>query len=213
VVRSSAASDVYKRQELLHIDNFYINDIVDINTFKTLPNERVKIVLPSIKKVDKIKNIEKSPINIGDRLLQEIIPNNNTFLRAFITCHYWNSNILYDHTIRNLGYFSELQTKLINILKSKIIDYLIETNTDKDTIIEYNKNIYNTDMIFEITTLSILFPKLHIVIYNEVNHVMYSYLNGIRSKYKDRTNDDILIQCFFNKNTNVPYRITSILFV
>ena len=149
-----------KSKELLSIDNYFVSDIVDQNKFTTRKNQKIiksdiinvnKILseifgednIPKIgkRKMSKIgksineENIENPLEKLGNMYIQNIIPNNNTIIRAFSNQYYWISNTLYDIDFRNLGYYNNLQTDLTNYFKSNIIDFLKDIS-NKDYIKE-----------------------------------------------------------------------------
>jgi hypothetical protein len=151
-----------KSKELLSQDNYYVSDIVDLENFTIRKNEEIiKSDIPNINKIlsqifgeDNIPIIgkrkfyktgksinednEENPIEKFAKLFnQVIIPNNNTYLRAFSNCYYWINNNLYENDIRNLGYYSDLQTDLANYFRGNIIDFLIDKSNSSyiDTIL------------------------------------------------------------------------------
>jgi len=87
-----------------------------------------------------IEENEIPVIRMKDYYLQEIIFNNDTIIRAYINVYYWLNNPLYDNNIRNLGYYSNLQSQLTNLFKATIIDFIIQrlntihNNTQSDEI-------------------------------------------------------------------------------
>ena len=87
-----------------------------------------------------IEENEIPVIRMKDYYLQEIIFNNDTIIRAYINVYYWLNNPLYDNNIRNLGYYSNLQSQITNLFKATIIDFIIQrlntihNNTHSDEI-------------------------------------------------------------------------------
>jgi hypothetical protein len=155
-------SDEMKSKELLKEDNYFISDIVDQNNYIIRKNEKIiKSNNPDIEKIltqyfgnipfsknkkgifKNIKtlneNILENPLEeIGDYKIQNIIMNNYSIIRAFVNSYYWKSNDLKTDELRNLKFYSELQTNLTNYFIGKIIDF-INNNTNK----EYLQNTFS----------------------------------------------------------------------
>jgi len=155
-------SDEMKSKELLKEDNYFISDIVDRNNYIIRKNEKIiKSNNPDIEKIltqyfgnipfsknkkgifKNIKtlneNILENPLEeIGDYKIQNIIMNNYSIIRAFVNSYYWKSNDLKTDELRNLKFYSELQTNLTNYFIGKIIDF-INNNTNK----EYLQNTFS----------------------------------------------------------------------
>jgi hypothetical protein len=155
-------SDEMKSKELLKEDNYFISDIVDQNNYIIRKNEKIiKSNNPDIEKIltqyfgnipfsknkkgifKNIKtlneNILENPLEeIGDYKIQNIIMNNYSIIRAFVNSYYWKSNNLKTDELRNLKFYSELQTNLTNYFIGKIIDF-INNNTNK----EYLQNTFS----------------------------------------------------------------------
>ena len=154
-----------KAFEILKISDYFVSDIVDYNTYKEKPGQKiVKSNSSTIKKVlnelfgknnaprigrRKTKKIldldyqqlneENPPKYMGKYILQEI-PNNMSLFRAFVNCYYWLKNSYYDDTTRNLGYYNPVQTDFANYFKSLVIDWLQEPSNEdeiKNTLYVY----------------------------------------------------------------------------
>ena len=139
-----------KAFEILRIGDYFVSDIVDYNTYKEYPGQKiVKSNSSTIKKVltelfgtDKTPRIgrrksgrtseidfqqlneENPPRYLGDYIIQDIIPNNITLFRAYVNSYYWIRNSLYDDQTRNLGYYNPIQTDFANYFRSLVIDFL-----------------------------------------------------------------------------------------
>ena len=139
-----------KAYELFNEKKYHISDIVDYNLFTYRPGQTIikssntnlnKILkkifgdthIPQIGKRYLSKkpeiNIEELQLrhplkDIKDSYAQTIISYNYSVLRSYINCYYWNKHSLYTIESRNLGYYSPLQTKLLDIFRSLIIDWL-----------------------------------------------------------------------------------------
>jgi hypothetical protein len=215
--------DGIKFKEIIQEDTYYVSDIVDYTTYSDRPNQKIiKTSNFNIKKImtelfgkESIPQLGKrrigkqeiiiakdnpEMIELGNEIVQEIIPNKNSIIRAYVNSYYWMLNPLYDKTSRNLGYESELQDKLTNLFKANLIDYLInnvyneELKKDISKYIDLNKDIlsknvfyssisnlrknnYNTDGILELIVLSYSYPY-PIVVYDNYNTVKYIFSSG-----------------------------------
>ena len=210
-----------KSKEILSLDNYYVSDIVDYNTFQINPNQKIiksdvqniKYILSNIFGKNNIPNIgrrkninygrsifqenlDNPPIKLGNIITQNIIYNNNTFIRTYTNLFYWKNNNLLDNDNRNLGYFSQLQTDISNYLRGQIIYFLtndnnnlfIKTNYQKymnKSINNYifdniNNDIISNNGVVELAILSKLFNN-QIIIFNNFNKIIYYIDNGIIS--------------------------------
>ena len=210
--------DEMKSKELLSIDNYFVSDIVDHNKFTSRKNQKIiksdvinvnKILseifgednIPKIgkRKMSKVgksineENLENPLDKLGNMYIQNIIPNNNSILRAFSNGYYWISNSMYDIDFRNLGYYNTLQTDLSNYFKSNIIDflksvsnnvYIKEKLSDHITgdINSYIFNIGNTSStndngFIELMILSKIY-NIEIVIFNNYNKIIFIFDRG-----------------------------------
>lgn len=215
--------DGIKFKELIQEDAFYVSDIVDYMTYSDRPNQKIiktsnfnikkimgelfgKESIPQLGKrrigrqeITIIKDIPEM-IELGNEIIQEIVPNKNSIIRAYVNSYYWILNSLYDKESRNLGYESELQDRLTYLFKANLIDYIInnvyneELKKDIGKYIELSKDIlsknifyssinrlrknsYNTDGILELIVLSYMFPY-PIVVYDNYNVVKYIFSSG-----------------------------------
>ena len=226
--------DSMKSKEILTQDNYYVSDIVDLDNFTQRKDEEIiKSDIPNINKIlsqifgeDNIPIIGKrkfykmgksineenndNPIEkFGKIYSQNIIGNNNTNLRAFSNSFYWLNNNLYDNEVRNLGYYSDLQTDLANYFRGNIIDFLVDNsnkNYINDVLSTYlsvstdifiqelsgkNNTMYNGRV--ELLILSKLFNTTIITI-NNYYDIFYLFINGdivFDDKYKINKSKDI----------------------
>ena len=220
-------------KEIIEENTYYVSDIV--NYLNYIPRENQKIYTTTNINIKKIlsellgnnklgfkykkKNIDIiiSPlIEYKNQYIQEIISNNNTIIRAFINCYYWNNNPLYNNDVRNLGYTNELQTQLMYLFKANIIDYM-ENNLEfnKKEINKYRNNILNTNGEVELLVLSNLY-NIPIIILDNHSDVKYLYLQGKIPVNKDtinnftNNNDSIIIKFEYDNKKNLPSKIYSI---
>ena len=220
--------DGTKFKEIIMEDIYYVSDIVDYMQYSDRPNQKIiktsnfnikKIMTElfgkdSMPNIGKGKRIKQSDINveenypelneIGNQLIQEIISNKNSVIRAYVNSYYWLHNNTYDKESRNLKYFSEMQDMLTNLFKANIIDYIsnnIYNDTRSNDILQdimkyfnmdktkksniftsalnrFRKNNYNTDGILELTILSYMFPY-PIVVFDNFNNVKYIFSSGM----------------------------------
>jgi hypothetical protein len=215
--------DGIKFKELVQEENFYVSDVVDYTIYSDRPNQKIiKTSNFNIKKImtelfgkDSIPQLGKrktgkneilididipEALELGDEIIQEIVSNKNSIIRAYVNGYYWLLNQLYDKDSRNLGYETELQERLTNLFKANMIDYLVgnvfneELKKDISRYIELDKNLltkniftstlsrlrknnYNTDGILELIILSYMFPY-PIVVYDNYNAVRYIFSSG-----------------------------------
>ena len=240
--------DGIKFKELIQEDNYYVSDVVDYTVFSDRPNQKIiKTSNYNIKKImtelfgkDSIPQLGKRRIGkqevsididipevleLGKEVIQEIIGNKNSIIRAYVNGYYWLLNPLYDKESRNLGYNSELQERLTNLFKANLIDYLVgnvfneELKKDLSKYIELDKNLlskniftgtlsrlrknnYNTDGILELILLSYMFPY-PIVVFDNYNAVKYIFSSGpvsVNEKTIEKyTNDSMLNKTIYIK--------------
>jgi hypothetical protein len=215
--------DNIKFKEILQEETYYVSDIVDYTVFSDRPNQKIiKTSNFNIKKImtelfgkDSIPQLGKRRIGkqevviendipelleLGKEIIQEIVSNKNSIIRAYVNCYYWLLNTLYDKETRNLGYESEIQDRLTNLFKANMIDYIVNNvyneefkkdvqnyiSLDKDilsknifssSISRIRKNNFNTDGILELIILSYMFPY-PIVVYDNYNAVKYIFSSG-----------------------------------
>lgn len=244
--------DEMKSKEILSIDNYFVSDIVNYDQFTSRNNQ--KIIKSDVINVNKIlseifgennipkigkrkynksgksineENIENPLEKLGNIYIQNIIPNNNTIIRAFSNQYYWLGNNLYDTSFRNLGYYSDLQTDLTNYFKSNIIDFLKDTS-NKDYIVSnlkkylaYNINNFifdfsnntqiNDNGIIELTILSKIY-NIEIVIFDNFNNIIFILNNGQIIYDNDKSNSKILKKYdekYFRNTFNIIYEYSS----
>lgn len=235
-----------KKQEIFQ-ENYKISNIVNNNLFTERENQlilnsnnfNIKKILSNIfgeniiynKNADiNIQEINaKNPIQEKENFyVQQIIEDNDSIFRAFSNCYFWLKNNLLSVDNRNLGYFSpEIQTKLSNFFKSKVIDWInkdenknyIKENLKKFIVDNYFDKLLLTETltncIIELFILSVIY-KLIIFIYNEKNELIYiidnkKIIQDNFEKYKipDLVKKNIHIRFNYN-NSNIPDSISSI---
>lgn len=154
-VADELVSNKLKSSELLKIDNYHVSDIVNAENFKERYGQKIiKSVNHNIQKIlgeifgkNNIPTIGKNranrfskPVNheillhpiekIGNYYIQ-LVNNSNSIYRAYANGFYWLKNTYSDISYRNIGYYNPLQTDLVNLFKSFIIDYLLNKKRTK----------------------------------------------------------------------------------
>ena len=153
-----------KSKEILNIDNYYISDIVDIDNFKERDGQKIlkssvlnlnillnemfgKANIPIIgkKKINRInksseeQNLLNPLVKKGLYYYQDIY-NENAIYRAVSNSIYWINSGTVDKIFRNLGYYSDIQTDISNVMRSYIFDVL-ESETKIEEMYEDLKKI------------------------------------------------------------------------
>lgn len=150
--------------EIMKIGNYYVSDIVDRTKFTEMEGQRIikgnssnikwvlqdllgKEIVPIIGRrkrtatvdvdYDKI-NIDNHPLDLKDKIIQKIIPNNMTIFRAYANGYYWLKNAYFENDSRNLGYYHPVQTNMAIKFRANVINWL----TDSGNIHKY-KHIIN----------------------------------------------------------------------
>lgn len=244
-------------KEIIQENNYFVSDIVDYNLFTTRSKQKIvktsnlnikkimselfgKEKIPTIgrKKLSKKEeiNIEEDypeMIEVGTKLIQPIIINMDSVIRAYVNSLYWINNKLYDRESRNLGYISELQTQITYLLKAQIIDY-IQNNKDntklkkllktfykeendffESSINKFRKTNINTTGEVELIILSFIFDY-PILIYDNYNQLINIYYKGPIEVNKENTNkyenvkDVIILKFDYETMNNIPNKIYSI---
>ena len=244
-------------KELIQENNYFVSDIVNYNLYTTRLNQKIvktsnfniKKIMSSIFGKEKIPTIgrkklsKKDEINVeedypdmielGDLLIQPIIQNMDSVIRAFVNSLYWINNKLYDIESRNLGYISELQTQITYLLKAQIIDFIQKNTNNKDfsinlseyfketedffesSINKFRKTSINTTGIVELLILSYIF-NYPIIIYDNFNQIKYIFDRGIVEVNKSSNNkyekieDTIKIKFDYEGQNKIPNKIYSI---
>ena len=252
--------DGIKFKEIIQESNYYVSDIVDYTQYTNRLEQKIiktsnfniqklmselfgKDKIPIIGKRQMIKiykEEEEYPklIELGKQLIQIIIPNKDSIIRAYINSYYWINNPLYDIESRNLGYISELQTNLTYLFKANIIDFIqnnlikgdpsirkylekyfkSEENFFESTLNKFRKTSFNTDGKVELFILSHLIPY-PIVVYNNYSNIQYIFMQGeipinsetIKNYTSDKTiNKTIYLKFDFDNSNSIPKNIYSI---
>ena len=200
-------------KEIIQEGDYWVSDIIDYSQYTNRDNQKiVKVSSLNVTKLmeeifgkDKIPTIGKKKIKVdeepennqkavefGEFLIQQVVPNKDSVLRAWVNSYYWLLNPLYDADSRNLGYESLIQTQITYLLKANIIDW-IQSTKNKESFLEkyfknndnffesainkYKKSGSNTDGKMELYVLSYIIPK-PIVLYDNFSNVIGLYLQG-----------------------------------
>jgi hypothetical protein len=266
VIEEMVQNDI-QFKEIIQDGNYYVSDIVDYSQYTNRSNQKIiKTSNFNIKKImaelfgkdktpligrrqlskqinDEVNEDYLELIELGKQLIQQIVNNKDSIIRAYVNCFYWINNSLYDVESRNIGYFSELQTQLTNQFKAKIVDFLFKIKNDNDnkekylkylkkyfnndvnefenTINKFRKNSYNNSGNLELYILSFIIDT-RIVVYNNYNNVIELYLNGevpvteenITNFTSDQfRNKTIFIKKEFDGSNKIPKNISSIYYI
>ena len=158
--------DDMKSNEILSLNNYYVDEIVNYDEFSRKENENIITSnIPNMEKVlsnifgeDNLPTIGKNKFyiygksiedenqenlieSIGNLYLQNIIENNNTIIRAYCNSYYWLSNPLLNIKAKNLNYYSDLQTNLTNYFIGNIIDFISDPGNKEYIYTALNKYI------------------------------------------------------------------------
>ena len=225
-------SDIIRQDEYTNRNGQKIIKASNYNITKVLTelfeNDKIPILgKRKIKNIENDENNDKELVIIGDKAMQEIIPNADSIIRAYANSYYWINNKLYDNDSRNLGYISELQTKLTYLLKANIIEYiqnnLININSTNENIFNSTLNKFrklgiNTDGKMELSVLSKII-NIPIIVYDNYYNIIYIYHQGENifkpensQKFISNKNN-IFIKLDFDGSTTIPNRIFSIYFL
>jgi hypothetical protein len=252
--------DGIKFKELIQESTYYVSDIVDYSQYTFRSDQKIikttnfnisklmselfgKDKIPVIGKRQIKNNANKQEIEedfpelleLGKQLIQEIVPNKDSIIRAYINSYYWINNPLYDIESRNLKYTSTLQTSLTYLFKANIIDF-IQNNINEDiskylqkyfkdndnffesSLNKFRKTSFNTDGKVELFIISHLID-LPIVVYDNYSNVKYIFLQG-EIKVTDETikqftsdknlNKTIFLKFNYDNSKTVPKNIYSI---
>jgi hypothetical protein len=156
--------NVIERQELLRKNTYTVQDIYKYDYFTTKENEKLiktsnltldRILkeiygennVPIIGKKKLLKTIvenEVHPPKIFGKNIEQYVKKENGVYRSIVNGFYWIKNKLLDTEYRNLGYECLLQNDIINLLKGKIINWLINENNKQKLYSFFDiKNISN----------------------------------------------------------------------
>ena len=161
--------------------------------------------------------------------------NNYSIIRAFVNSYYWKNNDLKTEELRNLKYFSELQTNLTNYFMGKIIDFInnkINKEYLQNTFSYLNFNNFDliindmNNLLFNGRIILCILSKIineTIVVYDNFFKIIYICKNGnliydikynILSDYKNIIKDKnhLAILFEYNFNSNNVNKIKSIYF-
>ena len=191
-----------KAFEILREKEYFVSDIVNYNNFTEKPGQKIikssntnlQKILVDIFGKDNVPKIGRRHLNkkietdiyqlqldnplkdISNAYTQTIFETNYSILRAYVNGYYWIKHELYTPDIRNLGYYSDIQSQLFNLFRSLIIDWLnIPSN------IEYLLEL--PDKVKDIINNEILFIDQKSNRQNIINHYI------VRLMEKNRENN------------------------
>ena len=252
--------DSIKFKEIIQENNYYVSDIVDYTQYSFRQNQKIikssnftlNKIMSELFGKDKVPIIGKKNISfkgeqiveedypelieLGKQLIQPIVSNKDSVIRAFVNSFYWLNNPLYDDDSRNLGYNSDLQTSITYLFKANIIDFIQNNKNNEEftkylrnyfkdddnffesTVNKFRKSSYNTDGKVELFVLSHLIDS-PIVVYDNFSNVKYLFLQG-EVKVSDTTVEKftaenkllttIFIKFDYDGSNKIPKNIYSI---
>ena len=153
----------WKAKEIFKMRDYFVNDIVNYNTFTERKNQTIvkstnkninkiledlfgKSNIPQIGRRKQYKNdiVDDYKMNIDNPLkdfkefyIQNIMENNLSIFRAYVNGFYWLTHSYYDNNYRNLGFYGKNQTEYANYFKSLVIDWLIDNKNNLSNIHKY----------------------------------------------------------------------------
>lgn len=251
-------------KELIQEDEYFVSDIADSTNYTKRSgqvivrsnNVNIRRILAEMFGEEKVPKIGKRKfqkrlgtdeeeypemIELGNQYLQMIIPNKDSIIRAFVNCYYWMSNELYINDARNLGYFSDLQTQITNLLKAKMVEFIMlnresdikdirefinknfpeRNNFFETNLNNFRKKTANTNGDIELFILSYLINH-PIVVYNNFNQVIKIFNQGMIKvtdssiqKYTSKENikNIINIKMEFEGSSKAPKNIFSVYYI
>jgi hypothetical protein len=234
-ISEELADNNVKAYEILKVDDYYVSDIVDYQKFTQRDGQKVlRSTGSNVKKslidifgaehvpiIGKRKqrnlietnyqqlNADFPLVNVKEYYLQKIIPNNLTIFRAYVNGFYWIKNNLNDIEVRNLGYYSPLQTELTNYFKGLVIEWLNNKKNESEVnkLVEYmhlkqKASINNyiiklgstsgttSSCIVELAALSYI-NDIIIIAVNDLNQPIYIFDKGIKFDSNKNSKEDI----------------------
>ena len=237
--------DEYKYFELINKDKYFISDVNDYTNFTN--RNKQKIIKSNSLNVDKVlsqiygeenvpilgkkrfkklnDNIIEHPAEEFKNKILQLVDFNNGIYRAIANGYYWLENKLMDNELRNLGYYSNLQTDITNYIKSLIIDYL-RNQGNRNSLIDYfntikvdiKNNIYNykdiinknTELFDEfIIELYIISKVLNIpiVIYDNFENIIAIYDSDIKYNKKYNIGSDKHNEKYIENTNNINIKL------
>jgi len=244
-------------KEIIQESSYFVSDIVDYNMYTSRPKQKiVKTSNLNIKKImgelfgkekipiigrkriskkDEVNVEEDYPemVEVGNTMIQPIVGNMDSVIRAYVNSLYWINNKLYDKESRNLGYVSELQTQITYLLKAQIIDYIMKNKDNsklmkdlkdffknerdffESSINKFRKTNINTTGEVELTILSYVFDY-PILVYNNYNQLINIFDKGSTNVTKEskkeyeNMKDTILLKFDYEPGTDIPAKIHSV---
>ncbi len=147
-----------KSDEILQKEDYFVSDIVDMNSFTEREGQKIikstnttlKKMLEEIFGEENVPQIGKrrgmkleeddyialnndNPIrDMRETWTQNLMTNNLTIFRAYSNGFYWVKHPFYDVASRNLGFYHPIQTDLSNYFRSLIADWLLDKDHSKE---------------------------------------------------------------------------------
>lgn len=248
-----------KSNEIMQKYNSFVPDVINIERYKNNDNQKIiksininitKILSEifgnnNIPQIGKKRNIKMSssvdsivinnPLEKSGNVYIQSISAINAVFRAYVNCFYWLKNTYSDISYRNLGFYNQLQSDLVNLFKSFIIDYLQTKKRVRKLISDIGSILSITEQsipdyldyfiksnipkYISILDLYILNQMHHIpiIVYNSFDNVVFIIDNGVKyissSLHSSNTlNNNQLIQKYTEQSSkyiNIKYISTN----
>jgi hypothetical protein len=250
-----------KKLEILRQGDYFVSDIGDYNQYTERPGQRVvrsnsskiasiieelfgKEAVPKMGKRKVIQageidyvalNLSNPPKLIGEVLLQLINPGQNTIYRAYVNGHYWINHPHQETSLRNLGFYSQLQTQLSNYYKNSVIQWIRDKNNREEVetiIVPRAKRQFNLTNPMEIAlrlaktmeltadgwiecyVMSRLWPTHPLSVYNENLKLQFRFIDGKDTPLKPDTDkqQDINLVLGYHSGRSTPDTVETMYF-
>lgn len=202
LISNDLLSNNIKLKEILQEDGYYLSSIINDNYYIEQEGQKVLIKHPQqkenpfiqyytannyvIEQEDKAVESEiKTDINalkiLNNQYNQQILSENNGIMRAYTNCLNWIINYKQNIHIKNLGFTSIKQNKIMTYLKSIIVDFIQDyKNIDYINKLMKEYNYKQDDFIIKFITNSdnIENEKIYLTILNKINHIPISILDN-----------------------------------
>lgn len=257
-VSDELVNNPLRAAEILNLQGYEVSDIVDYNVFPTKENQKIikstnttlnkflielfgKDGIPNIGKRRFLKSLESDlDLNIvhslrdmGNYYIQKVFENNLSVLRAYANSYNWLMNPITDMSIRNLKYYSKMQTDYASFFRSLIIDWLFDKTNEPEIFSKLFKYLHksstaskrglvldyinaftrevttNTNCVIELYIMNKIFG-VAIIVYNDQNDIIYVFDNGVAyDKYYSKDPVDSKYRKDLNKYINIKFSIMS----
>lgn len=191
----------YLKENPQDVNDFDPNDEEKYKNYYKLSNKYKK----QEEKTNKIIELNQGK-RIKNFIYQPVYDLNDSYLRAYVNCLFWisNHNIKDNQptSIKNLGYYNTDQDKIINYVKSQLIDNIIFNDVTKDEIkdkdelkddkklidkVSKNTNMMRYQDIIKITNRLYDIFKHPVLILDSYNKINYTFPKSLNVKNEENT--------------------------